>query len=150
MRTGRFLRRERDPKLERLGRAHLFSECNRSELSKIAALTVEIEVPAGRVLMTEGDPGSEAFVIMEGRASVAIGGESRTTLEPGSCFGEMVLLEERSRRSATVTAETDMKLAVLSSREFSSLMQDAPHAAGKVLDAVRTRRADAEQVQPHG
>lgn len=148
MTRGRIGRR-RDPKLDRLAEVQLFSECSRGELSRIAALTAEIEVPEGRVLMRQGDAGSEAFVILEGRARATIRGKGSATLGPGSCFGEMALLEDRGRRSATVTAETDIRLLVLSSREFSTLIEDVPDVARKVLAAVAARLRDAERAQPH-
>jgi CRP/FNR family transcriptional regulator, cyclic AMP receptor protein len=149
MRRGRIRGRRRDPKLERLSQVQLFAECNQRELSRIAALSVEIEVPEGRVLMKQGDPGNEAFFILEGRARAAIRGKGTATLGPGTCFGEMALLEDRGRRSATVSAETAMRLLVLSSREFASLLDDAPDVARKVLAAVATRLRDAERAQPH-
>ena len=49
------------------------------------------------------------------------------TVGPGDCFGEMaLLLPNPARRSATVTAESDMRLLVLTSREFSTLSRMCP------------------------
>jgi CRP/FNR family cyclic AMP-dependent transcriptional regulator len=141
-------RRSRDPKVERLSHVQLFSACGKGELARIAALTTEIEVPAGRVLMRQGDSGSECFVIEEGTARATIRGRKRTMMGPGDCFGEMALLHA-APRSATVTAESDMRLLVLSSREFSTLLEDVPSVARKVLAAVGERLRDAERVQPY-
>jgi CRP/FNR family transcriptional regulator, cyclic AMP receptor protein len=140
-------RGSRDPKLERLSQVQLFSACSKPDLERIAALTTEIEVPAGTVLIREGDPGRECFVIIEGSATAAIpGGESRK-MGAGECFGELALLDS-APRSATVTAETDMRLVVLTSREFSTLMDDHPGVRSKVLAAVATRIRRAEHPQP--
>ena len=48
-----------------------------------------------------------------------------------------------------MTAESDMSLLVLNSREFSTLMEDVPSVARKVLAAVAERLRDAERPQPH-
>jgi CRP/FNR family cyclic AMP-dependent transcriptional regulator len=141
-------RRRRDPKVERLSQVQLFSACNRRELSRIAQLAEEVEVPAGRVLIRQGDPGREAFVISAGRAKATIRGKKSAQLGPGECFGEMALLNE-APRSATVTAESDMRVLVLGSREFSTLIEDVPDIARRVLAALGERVREAERVQPH-
>ena len=81
-------RRSRDPKLERLSQVSLFSGCSAAELRRIAALTNEIDVPAGRVLIRKGDPGRECFVILEGTANVSIPGKKGHAMRPGECFGD--------------------------------------------------------------
>jgi CRP-like cAMP-binding protein len=141
-------RRSRDPKVERLSQVQLFSACSKRELARIAALTTEIEVPPGKVLMRQGNPGRECFVIEEGTARATIRGRKSTKMGPGECFGEMALLHA-APRSATVTAESDMQLLVLNSREFSTLLEDLPSVARNVLAAVGERLRDAERAQPH-
>jgi CRP/FNR family cyclic AMP-dependent transcriptional regulator len=141
-------RRSRDPKVERLSQVQLFSACSKRELARIAALTTEIEVPRDRVLMRKGNPGSECFVIEEGTARATIPGRKARMMGPGECFGEMALLYT-APRSATVTAASDMHLLVLSSREFSTLLEDVPSVARKVLAAVGERLSNAERAQPH-
>lgn len=126
----------------------LFSTCSKADLARIAALTTEVEVPSGKVLMRQGDPGRECFVIEEGTARATIRGRKSTKMGPGDCFGEMALLHA-APRSATVTAESDMSLLVLTSREFSTLLEDVPSVARKVLAAVSERLRDAERAQPH-
>ena len=140
--------RRRDPKLDRLSQIQLFSECSNRELSRVAGVAEEIEVPAGRVLIRQGDLGKEAFVIHEGRAKAAIRGKGSAKLQPGDCFGEMALLHS-APRSATVTAETDMQLFVIGSREFSALIEDVPAIGRRVLAALAERVRDAERAQPH-
>ena len=141
-------RRARDPKVERLSQVQLFSACSKRDLSRIAALAEEIEVPAGRVLMRQGDPGREAFVIADGRAKATIRGKGSARLGPGECFGEMALLHS-APRSATVTAESHMRLLVLGSREFSELIESVPVVGRQVLGALAERVREAERAQPH-
>jgi CRP/FNR family cyclic AMP-dependent transcriptional regulator len=140
--------RRRDPKLDRLSQVQLFSACSKRDLSRIASIAEEIEVPAGRVLIRQGDRGQEAFVIYEGRAKATVRGKRSAELGPGECFGEMALLDS-APRSATVTAETDMRLLVLGSREFSTLIEDVPDVARQILAALAERVRKAERAQPH-
>ena len=141
-------RRSRDPKVERLSELQLFSACSKRDLTRIAALTTEVEIAAGTVLMRQGDSGRECFVIEDGKAKATVRGSKSRMMGPGECFGEMALLHS-APRSATVTAETDMHLVVLDSREFSTLLQDVPGVALKVLAAVGERLRDTEGAQPH-
>ena len=141
-------RRAPDPKVERLSQVQLFSACSKRDLARIAALAEEVEVPAGRVLMRQGDLGREAFVIADGRAKVTIRGKRSTKLGPGECFGEMALVH-RAPRSATVSAESDMRLFVLGSREFSALIERVPVVGRRVMAALAERVREAERAQPH-
>jgi CRP-like cAMP-binding protein len=87
-------------------------------------------------------------VISEGQAKATIRGKGSAKLGPGECFGEMALLHS-APRSATVTAESDMRLLVLGSREFSTLIDDVPVIGRRVLAAIAERLREAERVQPH-
>jgi len=140
--------RRGDPKLKRLAQVQLFSGCSKRDLARIASLSNEVEITSGTVLMRQGEIGHEAFVIEEGRARATVRGKKGSTMGPGECFGEMALLHSASR-SATVTAETDMKLLVLGSREFSTLLEDIPRVALKVLAAVAERLRETEGKRPH-
>ena len=137
----------RDTKVKHLADVPLFESCSKADLVRIAALADELDVPAGRVLMRQGEYGHECFVILEGKAKVTFRGRRGTTLGPGACFGEMALLQPRGKRSATVTAETDMDLLVLGSREFASMVERVPSVGRKVMAAVADRVREAERGQ---
>jgi CRP/FNR family transcriptional regulator, cyclic AMP receptor protein len=141
-------RRSGDPKIQRLSQVQLFSSCSKRELAKIAALSNEVDISSGTVLMRQGDTGQECFVIQKGKAKATVRGKKSRTMGPGECFGEMALLHS-APRSATVTAETDMSLIVLGSREFWTLLEDVPRVALKVLAAVGERLRSTEGAQPH-
>jgi CRP-like cAMP-binding protein len=131
-----------------LAEVSLFSTCNKRELGRIAALTDEVDVPEGKVIVRQGEPGRECFVIADGNARVTIRGKRSELLGPGSFFGEMSLLDQ-GPRAATVTAETDMHLLVLGSREFSSLVNEVPTVAVRMMRglAERLRASEPRQLQ---
>jgi CRP/FNR family transcriptional regulator, cyclic AMP receptor protein len=140
-------RKGRDAKLELLASVPLFRACSKRDLSRIASLADEIEVPKGKVLTKQGEPGWEFFVIADGHAKASMRGRRSVPLRQGSFFGEMSLLDG-GPRSATVTAETEMRLLVLSSRSFSSLIDEVPLVGRRVLQVMAERLREAEQSQP--
>ena len=125
-------------KVDVLSQVSLFEACSPRELQKIAGLVDEIQMPAGRVLASEGRPGRECFVIAEGEAVVTLDGEELARLGPGEFFGEMALIDQ-GPRSATVTAETPMRLFVLDPRSFSTLLAEHRTVARKILQGVVER-----------
>jgi CRP-like cAMP-binding protein len=139
-----FRRKSKDAKVRLLGGVALFSSCTKAELARIASLVDEIEAPKGKTLTREGEPGWEFFVIAEGKATARRRGRKVAEIGPGSFVGEMSLLDE-GPRTATVTADTDMHLLVLSSRSFSSLMDEFPRVARRVLSGMAERVRASEQ-----
>jgi CRP-like cAMP-binding protein len=133
----------RDQKIEMLRSVALFQACSRTELDRICSLTTERWARAGEVLTKLGEPGLEAFVIVEGAATATRRGREIARLEPGSLFGELALLDG-NKRTATVTADTNMILLSLSGTEFTSLLLLAPTVARKIISELgaRLRRTD--------
>ncbi len=122
----------------------LFKDCSKKDLAKIARVADEIDVEEGRVLITEGDFGHEAFVVVEGTASVTRDGQELVTLGPGDPFGEMALID-RAPRNATVTATTPMKVLVIGKREFSALMDDAHDFRDSVMVSLAGRLREKDE-----
>jgi CRP-like cAMP-binding protein len=139
--------RSKDAKLELLRRIPLFSACTKGDLRRISSLADEVDVSQGAVLTRQGEPGRECFVIVEGRAKAAMRGRRAVSMGPGDFFGEMALLDQ-GPRSATVTAETDMELLVLSSRGFWSLIRDVPVVAPRIMQVLAERLREAERPRP--
>jgi CRP-like cAMP-binding protein len=148
-RVGRGRRRPRskDAKLELLRNIPLFSACSKRDLARIASLADEVDVPEGKVLTRQGEPGWECFIVADGRAKATMRGRRSASLGPGSFFGEMSLLDQ-GPRSATVAAETDMHLLVLSSRNFSALLDDVPVVARRIMRVLAERLREAEHPRP--
>jgi CRP/FNR family transcriptional regulator, cyclic AMP receptor protein len=144
----RFKRKNKDAKIRLLSGVALFSACSRGELGRIASLADQLDVPEGKVLAREGEPGWEFFVVCEGRAKATKRGRKVASFGRGSFFGEMSLLDN-GPRSATVTAETDMQLLVLTSRSFSALIADHPSVSRKVLRGMAERLRDTETAPTH-
>jgi CRP-like cAMP-binding protein len=116
----------------------LFASLSRGERERIARWMDEVDVPAGKELTSEGGFGHEFFVIEDGTASVRHGDEEIANLGPGDFFGEIALLETE-RRTATVIAETPMRLIVMFEREFRQMERELPSVADRVRSAIYAR-----------
>jgi CRP-like cAMP-binding protein len=132
-----------DAYIRSLSKMALFSECTKRELQIIATNTDEVEVDAGYVLMTEGNIGQEAFIILSGTAAVMRNGRKVASLGRGSIFGELSLLDP-GKRTATVVAETDMDLLVVTGRGLQTTIKAAPAIAVKLLRNLAARLREFE------
>ena len=128
-----------DDKATALGRAPLFRNLSRAELVQLAMATEDLEVEAGKVLAREGDIGQEFFVIVDGEVSVTKDGQEINKLGPGDFFGEIALIWDSPRRTATVTAATPVRFFVLTRQAFRGLIDHHPDIEGKVLEELEQR-----------
>jgi CRP/FNR family cyclic AMP-dependent transcriptional regulator len=133
----------RDQFIEHLAQVPLFSSLNRKELALVARRAEDVVVPAGKVLVSEGETGQQFFVIMGGTATLTRRGHKIATLGPGDSFGELALLDKHPR-NATAVADTPMELIVLGQREFAGLIDDAPGFGRKLLAAMASRLRSAD------
>jgi CRP-like cAMP-binding protein len=108
-----------------------------SDLAELAALIEERRVATGTMLVEEGQPGRETYLIVEGWATVTVNGRVVGTATAGEFVGEMALLDH-SPRSATVTASTPLRLFVLDAVNFAHLLTQA--AAGRAIARTLAER----------
>lgn len=132
-----------DSKAVALRSTWLFSACNRKELAQLESACDEVKVHPGSVLCEEGKVGKEFCLIISGTAKVTKNNHEVAILGPGDAFGELSLLDHLPR-SATVTAESEMELMVLPAREFTSVLEDIPSMAIRLLEAMAKRLRDAD------
>ena len=118
---------------------------SKRERRAFARLATVIDVPTGTALTRQGELGHEFVVILDGVASVFVDDTRVATLGTGDHFGEMSLLDN-GPRTATVLAETPMRIAVVSRANFPALLVDAPSLARSVLSSLARRvRAAANE-----
>jgi CRP-like cAMP-binding protein len=128
-----------DTKAEALGRAPLFKSLSRRELVELAKVTEDMEAEEGKVLAREGDIGQEFFVIIDGDVAVSKDDKELNRLGPGDFFGEIALIWDSPRRTATVTAATPLRFFVLTRQAFRSLVSRQPEIERRVLSALEER-----------
>ena len=97
----------------------------------------------GQVICQEGEIGHSMFILLQGNADITINSfsdqaQNLGTLQEGSFFGEMSLLEGKPR-SATIVALSD-EVIVLEIAE-----ENFPHAAAQCLFHYLPYPADTQQ-----
>lgn len=102
---------------------------------------------AGDVIFREGEPGSEAFLLQEGRVRllkrVRTVERSLMVLKPGDLFGESALITGATRSSTAVALSDGVALA-LAEATFRTLLQNNAGIAGRVLQQLVRRLRELE------
>jgi cAMP-dependent protein kinase regulator len=117
-----------------LARVGLLASLPGETLAKLAERMRRDEVPAGSVVLREGEPGDRFFVLLSGIAAVSQSSMgNRSVLRAGEYFGE-VALAMGIPRTATVTAMTPCVVASCDRATFDELVRplfadDAPNGA---------------------
>ena len=83
-------------------------------------------------------------MIESGRAKVSIRGVDQATLGPGDYFGELALIDG-GPRSATITAETELRCRGITFWEFRPLVEGNGVIAWKLLQVLSRRLRDAQE-----
>src|SRR5882757_5856401 len=122
-----------------LDRLPLVSDFTADQIERLRGWLEPVAWSAGEVVFRSGDPGSSLYLVTQGRASVHIlhdDGDIRlATFAPGAVFGELALLD-RGPRSATITADEDLRAFGLSEASFAILCRQQPDLAIKLLTAL--------------
>ena len=109
----------------------LFSELNEKELVSLLAKAELIECPRGDYAIREGEQGNHLFVLIAGQVQISKRSQGISKiiqdLGPGECFGEMSLIECRSR-SASARALSHCKLLRIDGEHIAS----APEISAKL------------------
>jgi CRP-like cAMP-binding protein len=130
----------KDRKLDLIKRVPLFSRLSKGSLEDVAQIADELDLPAGKVMATEGDRGREFFVLLEGEAEVTKGDRSINTMHEGDFFGEIALVTKMPR-TASVTATTPVRVLVINERDFGALLKRSPEVGRGVAEALAERIA---------
>ena len=122
----------------------LFSDLDRRELESVASSFKERTFSAGETVATEGKGAAGFFVVEDGEASVSVQGKQVGHLGPGDYFGELALIDEGAR-TATITADTDLRCYGMTFWDFRPLVESNASIAWKLLQATVKKLRAAEQ-----
>ena len=131
------------PSIELIRGVPLFAEADDRFLEQLAAEFTNRTFAAGETLAREGEVGRTLIVIETGNVTVTIHGQEVGRLGPGDAFGEMALID-RSARSATVTADTEVRGYQLPVWSFRPLIESHPEVVWPLLEALAQRVRAAE------
>ena len=97
-----------------------------------------VNFKAGEVILSEGDEGGSAFLIVKGTVEVTVGAKIVGTFAEGDVFGEMSLIEP-GPRTATVKAITDAECVETSYEEFVARIHENPDAGLQFMKTLVKR-----------
>jgi len=125
-----------------LEKIEVFSSVFPELLDDVAAEFRSADAAPGEAVVRQNDPGDQLFIVESGEleATAVIG--NRTVklgqLKPGDFFGEFALLKG-SKRTATVTALTPVRLWTLSAKSLNELCAKSPALAANIRNVMRKR-----------
>ena len=122
----------------------LFAGIDRSKLKLLAFTSEQIHFEEGQAVFHQGDPGEQAYVIIEGEVDVVLesaGGESTVaTLGRNEFFGEMALLSNMPR-TTTIRAKTPLTLLSFSQDVFLRMVDENSEISGAMMRVLAERLA---------
>jgi CRP-like cAMP-binding protein len=127
-----------------LRRVPLLSGLQDEELAELGARFRERAYDAGAPVVSRGSSGAGFFIIAEGEAVVGTPGRPAARLRKHDFFGEIALIDG-GRRSADITAETNLRCWGIAQREFRGFVKQHPEVAWSLLEVLagRLRAANA-------
>ncbi len=128
---------------ELLRRAGLFQGVAPHDVAALANEFEEVEALRGTVLFHEREPGDHLYIVLDGKVKLSRrssdGRESLVAIMgPTDQFGELSLFDP-GPRTATATALTDARLALLPKEALQKWVQERPLIAMQMLHVIARR-----------
>ena len=133
----------------------LFKDLDSSFRQSLVINLKPLHVMPGWLVFQKGDEGQEMYFVRAGKVEICSGDLSIvfSTLETGSFFGEIALLED-TRRTASVRAATETELCVLHKDNFTRILTAFPKASALIQKSImerkeadRKRKEEAERLK---
>jgi CRP/FNR family transcriptional regulator, cyclic AMP receptor protein len=130
--------------VETLSRLSLFADLPYPQVEALAHTFNEEVFSEGQRVIREGMAGSGFYVILDGEAQVAIGGEERARLTRGDFFGEISILTD-ALPTADVTATSMLRCLTIPDNELKAFLLRQPSVMYRMLqsEARRLQAANA-------
>jgi len=146
--------------LNKLKQIPLFADIknDNEQVAAFGSICAQKTVPAGEVIIKEGEHGSEMFIMLKGRVAIrrrTRAGDDYTVVnlraEDNVFFGEMALIDDDTR-SATIVALEDSEFLVVTKESFQKMGRSQPEVVlpitmqiGKIL-ASRLRKTTGDML----
>jgi CRP-like cAMP-binding protein len=111
-----------------------------------AGVATEIPDPAetvsldpGEFLFREGEAAHELYIVRKGVLRIVSGSTVYETVRAGGIVGEMGIVEQGARRSASVIAGTRAELVKIDTAKFLALVANTPDSSLEVMRVMARR-----------
>ena len=109
--------------------------------ASVRARSLTRRFPAGDSIVSEGEEGSSAFILLNGACDVSVHGEVVSHVNAGEVFGEIACLE-RGTRTATVRAAADSEVLEISGQDLRAELRRSPALLDRFLRTMARRARD--------
>jgi CRP/FNR family cyclic AMP-dependent transcriptional regulator len=138
-----------DDVVDLLGRVPVFSTLERSDLERIAEVSVPRTFEPGQAVFREGDSSDTCYVVSGGHArAIRSHPDGRTitlaTFGPGDIFGELAMFEDESRSATVEAIETTSVIGVLGP-DMRRLMIEHPEISTRLVIALGRRLRESNE-----
>ena len=120
----------------------IFDDLEPEDLAQLARAGTEVWFTQGEFLCREGDPGDDVFVLLDGEVSMEHAG-GVTVEGPGSCIGELAVLDPAPREATVVASTVAVRTLRLTGGSFREALGASPIVSEAIIRilARRLRRA---------
>jgi CRP/FNR family cyclic AMP-dependent transcriptional regulator len=112
---------------------------NLAEVQEVCGSADTVSLNPGEFLFQEGDPAHAFYIVKAGVLRIVSGSTVYETLRAGGIVGEMAIVEEEGRRSASVIAGTHAELLEFDAPKFLSLVAQMPEFSLAVMRVMAQR-----------
>jgi CRP/FNR family cyclic AMP-dependent transcriptional regulator len=139
-----FRRNQADEEIETvLSENYLFKVLNKSEIQFIKSLVHHRVYRPGEPIFTQGELGVGMYIVVKGTVNITVEDLHTlddnqknvfvTRLSPGDFFGEISLVEQTGRRTATATAADEVVLLGFFKPDLAEVIERNPRSGVKIL-----------------
>src|SRR5215207_9907311 len=125
------------------------AELSEPDRRRFEEKSVRLRVRRGTILVRQGDPANELYIVLAGRFFVTLDGRPGVIAEigPGEPIGELAFFGSGTR-TATVTAARDSDVVMLTRDAYAEVMRQAPSILAGILSSVASRLAAVTPASP--
>lgn len=132
-----------------LKRIPIFSGLSESEAQTLLKSCNTAEYAKGRTIFSENMPGNEVYLIVKGCIAVTTSGSGDITkvlamLKEGDFLGEMAVVDTETRGATAIVYE-DVKLIVVTSKEFLDFVSQNSQVTMKIIKTLCARLREANE-----
>jgi eukaryotic-like serine/threonine-protein kinase len=118
-----------------------FSDFSDAELWEVLRISTWRNIPAGTVIMRDGDRGNSFCILAGGEVKVTKRQKLLNVLTPGECFGEMAYLSKSgNERIAEVSTMSDARIITIRTEDLERASDACRHRFDRAFMAILVER----------